>query len=198
MTRPAASPKRRTGPAKRTPGSFPKPLEPLEVREAILKNLESGMGIRDSGQRAGVDGGSLFNWRAEGTKHGGELGAFVDEMNRARLGCKLTNLRRIAAAAEGGEETTRTTVTEKLNTEGVVVERSSQTVVVEHPRSWQAAAWLLERLFPAEFARVTRLEAFEEAGEDGDRGEAHAPNPENVRSIIDRIAAREAAGPGAG
>lgn len=179
------APRRKPGPKPRAKGSLPPELLPEQIT-SLEESLTLGMSIKDSCRLAGLSEGSVHKWRREGAEHGGELGEFVTRIDKARLAWKRYNLARIASAARGGEKTRRT----KLDRDGNVVEIIETT----HAASWQAAAWILERLAPAEFARVTRLEAFGDEGEDGDRGESASPDLENVRSIIDRIASRQSEG----
>lgn len=183
------------GPRPRKAGTLPKELTP-DVTQALTGNLALGMNWRDSALHAGISESSVHKWRAEGAAHPGTpLGEWAEGLTKARLTWRRYNLGRIASAARGGEKTTRTVTKVKKDRQGNVVEETTETVVVEHAASWQAAAWILERLAPADFARVTRLEAFQE-DEGGDTGEGVAPNGENVASILDRIAERQRAGQG--
>lgn len=87
---------------------------------------------------------------------------FLHETTKARNDFQLANLAVITAAAQGNNP--RTTEREIIKYEqGVEVERKVETVTVSE-RQWSAAAWLLERRFPDDYARTVRSEV---SGPDG-------------------------------
>lgn len=58
--------------------------------------------------------------------------------------------------------------------EGEFITRNLATIAAARVKSWQAAAWLLERRFPREFARVETIKAEVRRGEDLDATEVDA------------------------
>lgn len=164
--------------------------------EALIDDRRAGLTLEDCAAQAGVGLSTLTDWIRDGRAADPDtpLARFADDLQKARIDFKRRHLTRIAAAAEGGEQTTRTTTREKRDANGRVTEIVTETVESEHAGSWQASAWLLERSFPMEFAQVRRSEAFDpDAGGDAP-GPDEAPDTVNVRSIIDRIAARQSQG----
>lgn len=150
----------------------------------IIDSRSAGMSLADCAAVAGIGKTTLIDWISDGrlATAGSPLAVFATDMEKARLTWKRSMLQVIARAADGSGKTTRV----KYGPNGDVVE----TVETEHPMAWQAAAWLLERTWPEEFARVTRMEAFTTDPDEppGPQGEVDV---ENVRSLIDRIARRQ-------
>ncbi len=94
---------------------------------------------------------------------------FLQEVKKAHSARKRTLLARILQTARGGEERTETRQTlRRVNGELQVVEE--RTTVKTAAPNWTAAAWLLERGYPDEFGRRTRLDVHdwrEEARKEG-------------------------------
>ena len=122
--------------------------------QEIIDARSAGMSLADCAAVAGIGKTTLIDWISDGRRAtaGSPLAVFATDLEKARLTWKRSMLQVIARAADGGAKTTRV----KYGPNGKVVE----TVETEHPMAWQAAAWLLERTWPEEFARVTRMEAF--------------------------------------
>jgi hypothetical protein len=171
----------------RKPGEIPPDFTP-EVLHTLEQHLKVGLSWADASRLAGVGESTIHRWRNLGAQEGGALGEYVEALAKAKVQWKLYNLARVQAAAKGGETTTRR-VTE-YDVDGNVTKVIETTT--EHPASWQAAAWVLERLSPAEFARVSRLDISTEDGADGGASAGVAVDGETVVSILDRIAARAA------
>jgi hypothetical protein len=61
------------------------------------------------------------------------------------------------------------------------------TIQAEAPKTWQAAAWLLERKFPQRYARVDRLRV--SGDEVNEKPVAAQSREEGTRKLIEKIAA---------
>lgn len=172
----------------RKPGERPPDLTD-DVMASLEADLALGLSWADSCRRAGVGESTIHRWRQQGEAEGGELGELVDRLAKAKLSWKRYNLARIASAARGGEETTKRVT--KYDRDGNVTETVETTTT--HASSWQAAAWILERLSPAEFAKVSRLDI---SGDEQDArpGEGSAADVATVVSLLDRIAEKQSAG----
>lgn len=123
------------------PGGRPTKLD-AEAANAIVAILQKGLPIDDACAAAGISDTTFQRWMRKGEAalkarnpkpEAAQFREFCTAVKKARSMGKVSNLQIIENAARG----TGTT-----------------------PGSWQAAAWLLERMFPHQFGRkIIRLEA---------------------------------------
>lgn len=83
---------------------------------------------------------------------------YFRDVQKAQTRSEMANLARIQQAARGGEEVQRQEI-EKFDAKGRLVER--RVVSSKAAPQWTAAAWFLERRYPAEYGRrdTLKLEA---------------------------------------
>lgn len=146
--------------------------------ERIIRHIRNGMSLEAACQREHVTSRTARAWAQRGRAYKQHLegGGPVDPESHAielRYFRFAQDIDQSRAAFEGdalaGVLTAGLphTVTRKTTT--TVVKPNGDTIVTtveasEERQSWQALAWLLERLYPAKYARVTKLE---HTGEDG-------------------------------
>ena len=112
--------------------SGPDPLLTDQVRELIVRHLESGSSLEVAARAAGVARRTLQRWLAAGEE--AEAAADGRELN-AREQAYL-ELREAAGVARARSQVRALASIQKAGLDG----------------SWQAAAWFLERVFPEEFS----------------------------------------------
>jgi hypothetical protein len=116
-----------------------------EIRASILRSLRVGASLEDSALSAGISVRTLSRWKRRLAKATtGEWGTFRDEAAKAAAECKIRNLGIIAAASRGPTE--------------------NENPAKKYRGTWTAAAWILERRYPAEYALHQRHELI---GKDG-------------------------------
>ena len=116
---------------RRQPG--PDALLTDEVRELIVRHLESGSSLEVAARAAGVARRTLQRWLAAGeeAEAAAEVGSKLSARERAYL-----ELREAAGVARARAQVRALATIQKAGLDG----------------SWQAAAWFLERVFPEEFS----------------------------------------------
>lgn len=147
-----------------------------EVIENIVANIILGLNVKDAANIAGVGKTSYFAWILRGEKELKRISdnpelkinpreeIFVEFVNNLKLAVpkrKQRSLSQLQLIARGGiaiQE--KTTITRTTRDGGTTSEE--KIVVKETAPSWQAFAWLLERLHPEEFAKRVQLQNIEE------------------------------------
>jgi hypothetical protein len=140
--------------------------------DEILNHIRLGVNQRTACALAGISNGTLHKWQLAGARYTalqtqGQLPepteeqqaymAFVSRMKKAYADAEADRLAIIRNAAEGGRTLTKTTT----RTSGG---KTEVTVSEEEMRpEWTAAAWYLERVHPARYAR--RVEVTGAGGE---------------------------------
>ena len=99
---------------------------------------------------AGIDETTFYRWLKRPTK---PFRQFRQSLKKAEVAFKAANLARIQLAAIEGSVTTKKRVRQLSNGNTII-----EITEVVKPPTWQAAAWLLERKFPAEWGRHRRVE----------------------------------------
>ena len=115
---------------RRQPG--PDALLTDELRELIVRHLESGSSLEVAARAAGVARRTLQRWLAAGVE--AEAAAEQRELNEREQA--YLDLREAAEEARARAQVRALATIQKAALDG----------------SWQAAAWFLERVFPEEFS----------------------------------------------
>lgn len=138
--------------------------EPITVRDRILTWLRTGLPFNTTVLRAGISPGTAEHWMKEAsrinerlllnpnaqlTDHERDLVDFNHELEVARAEGEARYFVLLAQLAEGGLK--QTTVTEKVDRTGRVIERSTKTETTLP--SERALFWMLERRYPASYAK---------------------------------------------
>lgn len=145
------------------------------VRDIIARGLAAGMTIRAAAQLAHVSEDSVTKWitrgRAEAQRredpycpentHEERYYDFLGAIQKARADCVAQALETIQEFARGHDTVEETIVTVGSKPlaggpEDVVEYVKERKVTVKTVRSWQAAAWILERTDPDTYGRVSR------------------------------------------
>ena len=130
------------------PAGRPSSLTP-ETAAVILDAVKGGASQKDAAAMAGIPQSTMSAWKRKGADQiDGPYREFALEMKRALVEWKMKRLESIRQAAEEGRV--------RLRVERTKYKDGSQKVVEtreEGAPSWQASAWLLERMFPDEFGR---------------------------------------------
>lgn len=143
------------------------PLTP-ELLQKLTDAVSCGSSIEDAARSQGIHQSTLFRWikrgrdatkaRQRGAEERPEDEAFIalaEGVDTARAQARVEALTIIRRHALGMPEKVTTTTTEQ-RPDGKTV---TTTKIVERVAThWQAAAWFLERRYPAEFALVNRME----------------------------------------
>ena len=138
----------------------PRLLTPA-VQKTICKAIETGAKLEIAARAAGIGARTLDEW----LKHGrDELQADPD----ASGPCAAFVSKVMIASAKNEQELI-----------GIIRK--------EAPKTWQAAAWLLERKFPQRYARVDRLRV--SGDEVNEKPVAVQSREEVTRKLIEKIAA---------
>jgi len=157
-----------------------------QVLELLVASLRASANVKLACEHARIGEATFHMWARRGrdelAEWAAERGLQPDEVNqddiddlpdrpyieflfattKARNDFQLANLAIVTAAAQGQNPVR--TVKEKVRVvDGVEVERTTETIERQE-RQWSAAAWLLERRFPDEYARTVRSEV---SGPDG-------------------------------
>ena len=113
--------------------SGPDPLLTSQVRDQIVRHLESGSSLEVAARAAGVARRTLQRWLAAGeeVEAAAEVGSKLSVREQAYL-----ELREAAGMARARAQVRALASIQKAAVGG----------------SWQAAAWFLERVFPEEFS----------------------------------------------
>lgn len=151
--------------------------QPVTVHDRIVTSLRAGNYIEASAALAGITKQSVYEWLKIGaqasadlandrttltklTKHQRDCLAFSDAVAEAQAAAEVRDVATLSKLAEGGA--TVTTVTEKKDQTGNVVETTTRTEVAQP--SAQVLQWRLERRFPDRWGR-RRIEV---SGPDGE------------------------------
>lgn len=111
------------------------------VRQRFLLAIKFGASYETACRHAGVSTSAWNNWVQRAEAGRGEYREFVAAVRDAEADLQLQALGIIRAVAQGE----------------VIQRNSSGGVLKKLPANWKAAAWILERRFPADFSQ--RLEA---------------------------------------
>ncbi len=138
----------------------PRRLTPA-VKKTICQAIETGAKLEIAARAAGIGARTLDDW----LKHGrDELQADPD----ASGPCAVFVSEVMIASAKNEQELI-----------GIILK--------EAPKTWQAAAWLLERKFPERYAKVDRLRVIED--ETNKKPDAYQSLQERQQKLIEKIAA---------
>jgi len=142
---------------------------PVTAAQQIIDRVQIGMDFGSAAASAGVARSTFYEWRLNGARaraliaQGHEvsptdlaMAEFTDSLESAESNAEFGWLAGIQRAARGGYTTT--TVTERHDAEGKLVEKV--TVTKEAEPLWTANAWLLER-------RRGYVKRYEVTGADG-------------------------------
>ena len=121
-----------------------------EVQEAVCEGVRRGYTYKDSAILAGINIGTLHNWRTRGEQQRrGRYREFVDALTRANAEIKQKMIDVIRETAERGEET----VEEEISYDSAGNVTSRRTKRSRSPRDARTAIQFLERRDPEEFGR---------------------------------------------
>ena len=112
--------------------SGPDPILTDQVRDQIVRHLESGSSLEVAARAAGVARRTLQRWLAAGE----EAEAAADGRGLSPRERAYLELREAAGVARARAQVRALATIQKAGLDG----------------SWQAAAWFLERVFPEEFS----------------------------------------------
>ena len=147
-----------------------------EVIENIVANIILGLNVKDAANIAGVGKTSYFAWILRGEKELKRISdnpelevspreaIFVEFVNNLKLAIpkrKQRSLSQLQLIARGGIAIQEKTTITRTNRHGGTTSEE-KIVVKETAPSWQAFAWLLERLHPDEFGKRLQLQTIEE------------------------------------
>jgi hypothetical protein len=148
----------------------------------LAAGIETGGTVADVCKYAGIGTRTYERWQQRGNTERTRLAeaelheqavepdpveapfvAFVERMDQAAAGAKLSALRAIQKAWNGWDVEERTVVTKDIsyeNDDGATVHALQTTTTVKTRRdfAWAAAMTWLERRYPGEFARLVRNE----------------------------------------
>jgi hypothetical protein len=130
----------------------PSKLKP-EILEILLEAIGMGLTFKAAAQLAGIDETTYHRWKRKGrAATSGPYHQFYQSLRKAEIVGQAALLKNIHDASEGGQPIITTRVTS--GPDGQVIK------TITHQRKalpdWKAAAWLLERRFPAEWGRQER------------------------------------------
>jgi hypothetical protein len=116
-----------------------------EIQEKICTAISKGTPQQDAALSAGISPRTLRYWKRQGKRENGEMYiAFFAAIKKAEAECVVLNVQIIHKAATGYDvEITKTTTDDK----GTKIETTER-----HDFDWCAAAWMLERRYPEQFA----------------------------------------------
>lgn len=152
-----------------------------ETADRIEAAIKAHAPLNDAARHGGVSPATFFRWMAEGEQaQSGQKREFYERMERAKADSKIGALARIQKSAIGGTVKSRKTVTTTKR------DGTSTTTVTEtfYEPQWTADAWLLERRYPREFARLSRTEL---TGRDGAAIEIDTPDEQRRESVVVKL-----------
>lgn len=119
------------------------------VQESIVNYLRKGNTIEVSARCSGINPQTFYNWMRWGEEAGsGDYFEFFGAVKKAQAEAEEEYLATIRAASLGWETRNVKTITKP--------DGSTETTVTEgSERSWQAAAWVLERTRAAQYQKQT-------------------------------------------
>lgn len=133
--------------------------------DVVVKSIQLGVPHKFACVQAGLDRATFYRWMAiaekakelPGPRPAGiqKLCDFYDQVKAAEAKSVLNAIGTVQRAAAERDEVTKT-VAEKVDADGKAY--TETTTVTRKVFNWQAAAWLLERRHPEEFARKYKME----------------------------------------
>lgn len=130
--------------------STPRKMTPA-VRASLINSIKIGLTQLEAAENAGIDESTFYRWQKKALESNG-TGAYASlfqDLKKATTESKLYALGIVSKAANNKDFTEETKTT--YDAKGNIKEK----VVIRKPagKSWQAAAWFLERKFREEFGR---------------------------------------------
>lgn len=124
-----------------------------EMHKRIIGLVRAGNYIETAASASGVPRVKLYDWLKRGNKEAiGQYRDFVEAFHSAESESEAIALQSIAKAGQGDEVTI---VKEKFGADGELVERTTER---RREKNWTAAAWRLERRFPAKWGKRFRVD----------------------------------------
>jgi len=120
-----------------------------DVSDAIFDFISKGSTDKMACQAAGIDPTTFRRWVSKGeNSKSGQFRSFYLSLKKARTVAFHHNLELIRKAATEKQTLKTTRITTYSDGTKTTVEEFKET-----PKQWQAAAWILERKYPANFSK---------------------------------------------
>lgn len=127
-----------------------------ELLEGLCDLLRKGAPLPTACDVVQISLGKVLGWIDKGTPDpssgnvkDGYYATVADRLREAMAGPQLESLSLIMEAARGWEETT------------TIENEKGTTTIKRKRRDWRAAAWLLERMYPAQFGTGERVQVLD-------------------------------------
>ncbi len=112
------------------PDGRPSKIHDKEITKRLLDNIRIGMPIKYAAIEAGIDDKTYYNWKKRGEQGDAEYVQFFRHLKQAQSQGMKLSLQNVQVAAN-----------------------PEQFKKENHKGQWQAAAWILERRWKADFGR---------------------------------------------
>lgn len=193
--------------------THPSGIDGLTIGELVVQNVARGFTHRDAAAGAGINPGSLTTWLYRGRtalarQDAGEdipeseqvYAAFAAQVEDAKAQARAAKVKVIEDAAFKPQVVKR--ITRKLVDSGqrdrdgkpVLHEVERTERVEEHPPRWAAAAWLLERQYPADYGNRVQVHSTGDVDQESDAREF----ARELRAFLEGAAAAGQLGTGDG
>lgn len=128
------------------PGKYPKFIIDPKLKDRLFNAIRAGASYRAAAMAAGITETTIYIWKKHAREGKADYLEFIEEMKKVEAEAQVALLATIAIAAQGYQKT-------KIRTTVLPDGRTEREEVVEQQKHWQAAAWILERRWPDQYAR---------------------------------------------